>query len=225
VKSNLTFLSLALALAIPSASKAQSTLIPPSFPTTLSTPSVSAIPIPASDWVIDIGTCIPGIPCKTSIFDTQIGAYTRFDFAASATIQQADVSIGSGHPQSWGQWNFGNASKLVFHFRDRNNTLGLYHYVLTYDDRGCYRSWLFNHPAFNSGRVLQPNIWYQIAVNLRGTKGIEFYDQAGVPSVCADTSVFNFNRIKYFEVGVFGPAVRQSTRYTFEVGSHFLLTP
>ena len=185
---------------------------------------------PVADWVIDIGTCPNGINCKTSILDLVIGPTVRFEFDASSTIQQGDVSIGSAHPNSWGRWNFNEANKVSFYFKDLNTTAPsingngdsqLYHYMLVYDNRRCYRQWLFNHPSWNGGKMIRPGTLYEITAKLRGTKGVTFYNQSGVPTVCADASIFNFSRIEYFEIGVFGPNVIVGGRYKFQVGPVF----
>jgi len=179
------------------------------------------IDIQEHDWVVDIGLCAENTNCIENFVDPVVGAAKSFDFLASDTLQQGDVAMGEGHWASSGSWDLSSFGTYNFTFRDRNAP-GLYHYALMYDDRKCYRQWLFNHTDWNNGHQLESGAWYNITANLGNTQFTDYYTQDGASAACYDPNAFNLGSIKYIEFGIFGPAVELSAMYGFDIGGQII---
>lgn len=170
------------------------------------------------DWVVDIGLCPQGPDCISNFVDPLIGDAKSFNFLASDTLQQGDVAMGEGHWASSGSWDVAGFDTYNFTFRDRNAP-GLHHYALMYDDRKCYRQWLFNHPDWNNGHQLENGDWYSVSASLGNSQFTDYYTQDGGSSECYEPASFNFGAIKYIEFGIFGPAVELNGLYGFDIGA------
>lgn len=175
-------------------------------PTPTRIPDISATN-DASPWLVDIGQC-PSPPCFSVVQDSLVGSAISAKFLSSSAINQADVAAGAGNPRSFGQWDLSNKSSLEFYLKNTTTTLSdprdksstMYHYFLMYDLNYCVRQW------FISGQDITVGKWARITIE--NIKSGPFY--------YAGSCSFDYSRIGYIELGVFGPNLPTNNWVSFD---------
>lgn len=147
-------------------------------------------------WVTDIGSC--SASCFSVVQDPSMGSTILANWISSGVVQQADISTGSGNPVSTGEWDLSQKNTLTHYLKYETSALTdpttnlsvLDHYVLLYDQNGCYREW------FISGTDIPLGQWVQISV--ADIHNGPYYSQS-----CP----LDFSHIVYSEIGIFGPNI------------------
>jgi len=162
--------------------------------------------VDARDWVLDIGEC-RGSVCKANVPDQAFGRVSQFYVWPPSGYSQVDVSVGALSDPSYPTWDMSEVDGIQFYFKDLNRDKSLYHYALVYDDKHCYREWVFGSPE----TPLHTGVWY--AVNLP----LDSPHIQGGGKNCA-TQEFGLSQVSYFEVGIFGPSISSADHYHWQVG-------
>ena len=174
-------------------------------------------------WVLDVGEEIDGTPWIVPFDDPSKGPSHRFTAAASshdgAPWQQADVGCGNGNYWSRGRWDLTQVETISFSFKDLNPTLvredgtsALNHYVLLYDRNFRYHQWWLDNPDDKAPYAFRPGEWTDITVTLSDDPSTYFIEGYNF------SEPFDWSEIIFFEVGIFGPAVRPSDEIVWEIG-------